>query len=443
MKQDNYQSMAPHSKSEGALRKSEVLSYGMADFTQTAAVQFTSMYLLFFYTDVLAVSAAIVGTIFVFSRLWDAINDPIMGVIVDRTQTRFGKCRPYLIPGSLILCLALILAYTKLPLEGAAMLIFVIVTYNLFNMAYTATNLPLTAQLPLMTNSLDERVKLSATRAFFQALAYALLPLAAEPLLLAFGGHRESIAYTSIAAILGVLCVLTFVFAFRNTQERCPVAPEKLNTKAARHILFGQSDWVVLLLANVLLSIALIARVSSAIYQFTYVVNDMRWFAIFMTVSTLAMVPCSLAAGPVARRIGKRNFALSGCVIGAIGNVWILLTPHDPIGLVAGGALAGCAVGAFISVLFAMEGDIADRARSRTGIDAQGIVCSVVALGYKIALGIGAGIVGWLLGSAGYIANEQQQTQAVLDAIVMAFAWVPLMTVIFAALVLLAYPTDR
>ncbi|MEO0437114.1 MAG: MFS transporter [Pseudomonadota bacterium] len=429
-------------KESNHIGRKEQFFYGFADLFQTAAVQFASMYLLFFYTDILAVSASLVGTVFVVSRLWDAINDPIMGVLIDRTNTKYGRCRPYLIPASFLLCLALIFAFVPLPLDATGMIIFVIVSYNLFNMAYTATNLPLTAQLPLMTPSAEERIKLSATRAFFQSLAYALLPLVAEPALVAFGGHRVASAYTFIAAGLGLGCIFAFIAAFMSTKERCPVTADTASLSAFRQILFGQFDWVVLLLANILISVALVSRVSSAIYQFTYVVADMRWFAAFLTVSTLAMVPCSLAAGPVTQRIGKRNFALLGCLVGALGNVLILLAPTDPAALLIGGVLGGCAVGAFISVLFAMEGDVADRARKRLGVDAQGIVCAVIALGYKIALGIGAGAVGWLLGRAGYVASSDAQSVQVLEAISFAFSGIPLAMVIAAFFVLLLYPKD-
>ncbi len=420
----------------------EVLSYGVADLAQTAAVQFTSMYLLFFYTDILLVSAAMVGTVFAFSRLWDAINDPIMGVIIDHTHTRFGRCRPYLLPGSLVLALALILAFSDLHLEGVALLVFVVIAYNLFNMAYTATNLPLTAQLPLMTTDHQERIRLSSTRAFFQAVAYTALPVLAEPALRALGGHREPGAYTGIALVLGLFCLVSFACAFLFTRERVTVAPEPIGLEKLRRVFLGQSDWLVLLLANVLVSVALISRVSSAIYHFNYVVGDLALFGTFMALSTLSIIPCSILAHRFAGAVGKRQFAMLGCALGSVGNVLLIAMPQSSWALLLGGTLGGCAVGAFISVLFAMEGDIADRAERRTGIRAQAMVCAAVALGYKIALGIGTGLVGWLLGNAGYVPDSAIQSPAVLAAVNIAFAWIPLGTVLASIGLLLLYPTD-
>lgn len=422
------------------LRGREVFSYGLADFAQTAAVQFTSMYLLFFYTDMLAVGAGVVGTIFVFSRLWDAINDPLMGMLVDHTHTRFGRCRPYLMPGSVVLCLALVMAFSEVALQGWMLLLYVVLSYNLFNMAYTATNLPVTAQLPLMTTCPRERVRLSATRAFSQSLAYALLPLAAEAVLQSSGGHRDASAYTFIAALLGVMCIVTFVIAFLLIKERVDTSPQRLTRSDIVAVFTCQWDWLILLGVNVLVSLALISRVSAGIYYFTYVVGDMTWFGTFMTLSTLAMVPCSIAASRLAHRMSKETFAIAGCVVGLVGNLLIVIAPTSVPLLLIGGTLGGCAVGAFISVLFAMEGDVADKVLSATGIQAQGLVCAMVALGYKVALGLGAGTVGALLGGAGYVAEAAVQADSVLTAIQIAFAWVPLIAVLFGVVLLMAYP---
>ena len=436
---DDHMASGSASDTNSPLRRSELLSYGIADYFQTAAVQFVSLYLLFFYTDILALSAAVVGGIFAFSRIWDAINDPLMGIIIDKTHTRFGRCRPYLIPGSIVLASALIMAFSKVSFEGLSLLIYVIVCYNLFNMAYTATNLPLTAQLPLMTTNKQERVRLSATRAFFQSIAYASLPLIAEPLLLSFGGHRDPSAYMGLAVAIGILCIISFILMFNLTQERVTVASQRLNLAAFKEIFLGQIDWLILLFANILISIALVSRISSGIYYFTYVLNDMQWFGTFMALSTLSMIPCSLCAHHFAIKIGKRNFAIAGCAVGIVGNIILLIMPTDPVWILIGGMLGGCAVGAFVSVLFAMEGDIADRVEKRTGIRAQAMVCAAVALGYKVALGIGTAVVGWLLGSAGYVPNSVDQSIEVIQAISMGFSWIPLITVIIGMGILVFY----
>lgn len=411
----------------------------MADFGQTAVIQFSSMYLLFFYTDILAVGAALIGTIFVFSRLWDAINDPIMGLIVDHTHTRFGRCRPYLIPTSIALTLFLYIVFSSTELSGTALIIYIIVTYNLFNMAYTSSNLPLTAQLPLMTNNLQERIRLSSVRAFSQAIAYASVPLIAEDLLGRLGGHQSANAYRSVALLLGIVCIGSFTLAFFNTRERVTVHARKLDLKSIKRVFSGRNFWLLLLLANVLITVALIARISSAIYYFTYLLQDMTWFGTFMILATLSMIPCSIAAAFLAVKVGKKNFAIGGCLVGCVGNFMMLLAPENLQMLLVGSALAGCSAGAFLSVLFAMEGDVADEIEARTGIQAQAIVCSAIALGYKVGLGLGTAAVGWLLGAAGYVPNSDNQSAPVLAAIDTAFIWIPLVASLLAIVVLLLY----
>jgi len=155
------------------------------------------------------------------------------------------------------------------------------------------------------------------------------------------------------------------------------------------------------------------------------------------------MIPFSFIATPLASRFGKGNVALLGCGIGSFGNLLILWQPLSPMFLLTGSFLSGCAIAAFICVLFAMEGDIADEAQLRTGVRAQGVVCSIIALGYKMALGLGAGSVGWLLDLAGYQPGSSEASAAVKAAIAGAFIWIPLLGNVLGGLTLLFYKLDK
>lgn len=420
----------------------EIVSYGLADLGIISLMQLSSIYLLYFYTDILLLSAGLAGTIFLISRIWDAINDPIMGVIVDHTFTRWGRCRPYLIPGAIILSLSTLLIFINPGWSGVPLIIYVVVTYNLFNMAFTAVNLPITAQLPLMTSSDVDRVRLSSSRAFFQATAYAGVPIVAE-LLFGFLGERDQAApYAWLAVIMSLFCVALLSITFSNTRERVFVKPERITPGLIKTVFLGRWQWFLILMANILISTALLARTTSAIYHFKIVLGDMSWFGLFMTLSSIAMIPFSFVSARIVERIGKRNLALLGCLIGTVGNLLILAQPESIPWLLVGSFLSGCAIAAFICVLFAIEGDIADEAQMRTGVRAQGLVCSAIALGYKIALGLGAGIVGWLLGSGGYDATLPQQPESVRQAVSIAFIWIPLIGNIAGAVFLAFYKLD-
>lgn len=424
------------------LRMREVLSYGAADLGQISLMQLSSIYLLFFYTDILLLSAGTIGTVVMLTRLWDAIFDPILGLVVDHTYTRWGRCRPYLIPGSICLALSCVAIFYAPELQGVALLVYVIITFNLFNMAFSVTNLPMTAQLPLMTADDADRVKLSAVRAFFQSCAYAGVPIIAELLFSVLGSRDDPMTFTLLALLVGVFCVIVFIDTFRNTRERVYLKPEKIAWRELRQVFFGSSSWVLVLVCNLLVSTALLARTAAAIYHFQYVMEDLRWFGLFMTLSSIAMIPFSFIATPLAARIGKGNFALLGCIIGTFGNLLILWQPLSPVMLLAGSFLSGCAIAAFICVLFAMEGDIADEAHARTGVRVQGVLCAIIALGYKVALGLGTGSVGWLLGDAGYDATAETASQEVQDAIAVAFIWIPLLGNFLGGITLLFYKLD-
>ncbi len=421
----------------------EIVSYGLADLGQISLMQLSSIYLLYFYTDILLLGAGTVGTVFLLSRLWDTIDDPILGYFVDHTFTRWGRCRPYLIPGSICLTLTTIAIFWHPGLSGTALVVYVIVTYNLFNMAFSVTNLPMTAQLPLMTDNDDDRVRLSSVRAFFQAVAYAGVPVLAEKLFSLLGNRDTASTYTWLALVFGIFSVFVFIDTFRHTRERVYVKPEKLVLRELPKLFLGDASWMVILLCNILVSTALFARTTSAIYHFQYVVQDMQWFGLFMTLSSIAMLPFSFIATPLAARFGKGRVAFIGCVIGSFGNLLILLQPLSPLVLLLGSFLSGFAIAAFICVLFAIEGDLADEAHARTGIRAQALICAAIALGYKFALGLGTGSVGWLLGAADYDATATVATAAVEQAITIAFVWIPLLGNVLGAVVLLLYKLDH
>lgn len=421
------------------ISRREQFSYGCADFGQTSIIQLASIYALYFYTDIIGLGATFVGSLFLISRLWDAVNDPIMGYIVDRTNSRWGRCRPYLIPGSVALAGTLCLIFYQPALSGGWLIVYVVVSYNLFNMAFTATNLPLTAMLPLMTADLHDRVRLSSTRAIFQAFAYAGVPLLCTALLPILGGSDSSQSYTFLALGFGVLCVATFVVCFRNTAERVAVQAVPISRELLGKILLKDVSWFLLLLINLLISVSLIARASSAIYYFKYNIGDLTHFGLFLTMSTLSMIPMGIIAPSISKRIGKEYFVILGCLLGTIGNLMIYFSADSMVWLIVGGVFGGCTTGAFISVLFAMQGDIADATFDRIGIRVQAILTSTVALGYKAGLGVGSAIVGWLLGSAGYEPTQQSATVAVESAISVAFIWVPLCSTLLAIAFLIIY----
>ena len=169
----------------------------------------------------------------------------------------------------------------------------------------------------------------------------------------------------------------------------------------------------------------------------------MRFFGLFMTLGFIAMFPFSILAPWAAKHIGKRNIILAGCVLGLCGHGMIIAAPHATSMLLAGSVLSGCASAGLISVLFAMMGDIGDFVERRDGVHAHGVVSSAVALGYKLGLGVGAALVGWLLAMGGYVSNMETQSDAALAAISASFAWAPALTVAACIPLLLFYRLDN
>ena len=419
-----------------------LLGYGFADFGQLAVLQFVTIYLMYFYTDVLGVAAGTVGTIFLLSRLWDAVNDPMMGFMIDRTRTKYGKCRPYLLGGSALFGLSSVALFLVPGLNGFELTLFVIVTYNLFNMAFTATNIPFTALLPLITPDAGARVQLSASRAFFEAMAFASVPLIADNLISMSGGRHDPQAYMVVASVFAIICFVAFALTFFLTEENSADRTKTVRMDQLLPLFYGNWPWLIIVSVNALVNVAVTMRAGSAIYFFEYVLGDMTHFGTFMMLGFVALFPFGLLAPWLAHKLGKRGVVLLGCVLGLLGNLVLILFPTSVTGLFLGSFLSGCALGGLVSVLFAIIGDISDEAQRRHGVRAHGVISSAIALGYKLGLGFGAAGAGWILALGDYTPEAEIQTDVALQVIFISFAWMPMFILAMCIPILLFYKLE-
>ncbi len=413
------------------IKLGEKISYSFGDFASSMFWKLFSMFLLFFYTDVFGISAAAVGTMFLLTRIWDAANDPMMGIIGDRTNTKWGKFRPYLLFVAAPFAIIGILTFSTPDFDATGKLIYAYVTYTLMMMVYTAINVPYSSLLGVMTNNTEERTSLASWR-FIGAFSGGLFVTATANSLIEYFGEEGSpaVGYQWTVGIYAVLAAILFVFTFAGTKERLKPAVEKTSSlKADLKDIAKNGPWFIMLGAGISILIFNSLRDGSILYYFKYYIKDQSitffgdsysfsqevlasaYMSIWLATNILGVI----LAKPVSSKIGKkRTYILSASLSAVLSFVLFFLTP-DQIGLIFfSNILIGITAGIVMPLIWSMYADIADYSEWRTGRRATGLIFSSSSMSQKFGWTLGGAISGWLLAAFGFEANMEQTADSLL-----------------------------
>jgi len=420
----------------------EKISYGCGDFASVLYWQTFMAYLLLFYTDVFGLPAAAAGTMFLLSRVWDGVNDPMMGVIADRTKTRWGRFRPYLLWGCVPFAVVGVLTFTTPDLGPTGKLVWAYVTFVSLMMLYTFVNIPYTALLGVITADPRERTGISSIKFLGAFSAGAVVSATLLPMVAALGGGNDARGWQLAFVVYGIVAVALFLVCFAGTRERVSPPPEQ-RTSIRQDVrdLFANRPWVVLLATTFTYILFVAVRISATAHYFKYFVGAQEVRLPFAdagrTFSFEAIVSAYHASGQVlsvvgilgaswfARRLGKKRAFLAMLVVSiATTLAFYVLEPHQ-VGwmflLHGAGSLVG---GPMVALLWAMYADAADYSEWRTGRRATGLVFSASTMSQKISWAFGSACAGWLLAAVGFEANVAQ-TPDVLRGLVLLVSVIP------------------
>lgn len=396
-----------------------------------------STYLSVFYTDVVGLAPAVVSIILLIARIWDGVNDPMMGAIAEKTNTKFGKYRPYLIFGAPAVAIFSILTFSKIHAAMPIMIAYAAVTYIFCGMAYTAVCISQGSLANVMTRNLQTRVELNSLRQMGNGITGLVISAISMPLILYFGHGSTSSArgyfYTNI--IFAVLGAAAVIFGGITCKER---VIKETKTKSAG---FGESFAYVLKNKNVLLIVvngiftagAILGRMGVLSYYFIYYVGNAAMMAPVLMLYNICTIVAQMYVPFLAKKIGKKK----ACMLAYIGQVIALLVMFAGgrsgyVLIYAGSALMGLSNFA-PGILYSITGDIVDREEVQTGKRSDGIVYSMLSLGTKIGIAVGGAISVALLGAIGYVANAEQ-TASTIRGIGMLTNIAPIVFVLGAAL---------
>jgi Na+/melibiose symporter-like transporter len=417
----------------------EKIGYSLGDSAANFIFQTMLILQLSFYTDTFGISAAAAGTLLLVARFWDAIFDPIMGVVADRTNTRWGKFRPWILWTAIPFGIMGFLAFSTPDLSPSGKLIYAYVTYIVLMTVYSANNLPYSALSGVMTGDVVERTSLSSYRFIFAMLAAVAIQGLALPMVKHFGQGNSAKGYQWTMGIFCVLAVIFFFITFASAKERVKPDPsQKSSISQDFRDLLKNGPWVVMFALTIFIFITLSLRGGDMLFFFKYYLNkDVMQsllqhiglapagqdadaivgtaFSVYSVCGLTATIIGILFSKMLATRFGKRNVFFVGLSLTTVlWSLFILIPPNGVMIAIAVQALSQLAYGTTVPLLWAMMADVADYSEWRAGRRATGVVFAAIVFGLKAGLGFGGAIGGWLLAHYGYIPNVAQTEHALL-----------------------------
>lgn len=423
----------------------EKVAYGCGDFAGGLIFNAVTIYLMFFYTENLGISAAAASMLLLLARFWDALIDPIMGLLADQTKSRWGKYRPFLLYAPVPLAVTAVLAYCVPDLEQAGLLWWAYITYFLLMVAYTAVNIPYASLPAVMTVNPVERAQLTSYRMIGSFSSGIVVNLVLFPLVAWFGNVTDipENAYAFAIGTIGILCVAGFWYCFSQVRERVAAPVEVMNVRENLSVVLHSKAWWCLLALGITMFSFNIFSFYGGLYFLKYVFGDATVAPVFFTTLTVGMLVGSLLTLWLVKHIDKRRLAIVASVFSSLAAASLFWVVSDNFWLLC--VLGFCSffsVGVAAPVLWALAADIADDIKVKNGNQVVALTSSALSFSMKAGMGIGGALVGVLLTLCGFDSG-QETTESVNLTITSMVSLIPAIGNLLFAMLILIFPLTQ
>jgi GPH family glycoside/pentoside/hexuronide:cation symporter len=394
----------------------EKFGYAGGDFASCLYFGIFMNFMGYFYTDVFGIGAAALATMIVITRTWDWINDPIMGVIADRTNTKMGKFRPWLLWMIFPYVVIGVLTFTTFDLGATAKLVYAYVTYSLLTMVYTAINIPYSALMGVMTSKSSDRTVLASWR-FVGAFAGTFFVNGTMLYLVnLFGRGNEKLGFTLTVALYGLMAAGFFFMTFATTRERVkPPAGDQSSIRKDLAALRQNGPWISMIFISVLTILWIAIRGGATIHYFKYVSGNANYGSLFLSISTVVQIVGVLLTKQIVALLGgkKRTYIIINFASAFLIALFYFISPDNiPLIMIHQGIISF--IGAPLMPLFwSMIADTADYGAWKLGHRSTGLLFSAGTFSQKIGWSIGPAISMYLLAGFGFIANQDQSPETI------------------------------
>ncbi len=435
----------------------EKVGYGFGDMSSSMFWKIFSYYLPFFYSNIFGLTLDQVALLLVVTRVWDAVSDPMMGVLADRTATKWGKYRPYLLLMAVPFALSGIFLFSTPAASATVKLVWAYLTYIMMMTVYTGINVPYGAMLGVMTDDSDTKTVLSSYRMFFAYGGSFLALFCWEPLCKALGGYDSPVGWQNTMVVIAAFCLVLFLLCFRMTGEKLHTV-SKVSVGSDLKSLLRNAPWWILIGAALCSNLFNTVRGSTVAYFFNDVIGQdvhlnlgplsfLFYAGLFLSIGEVCNMAGVALAVPLAEKLGKKStYMLSFAALIVFSAVFFYI-PASQGGyywMLVLQVIISVFTGVISPLVWSMYADVSDFAENRDGTASTGLIFSSASMAQKFGGAFGGFAVMWLLNAFGYnTAQGAVQTPEAVKGLWLLMSWIPAAVAALAVVVVFFYPLTR
>lgn len=421
----------------------EKISYGFGNMGLCLATTMVTSFLMFFYSDIVKLSLGQVGTIMLLGGIADAISDPLMGIFIDRTNTKWGKSRPYLLFFAIPMAIITTMVF-KVP-EGSEAFRYgyALVTYILYTLAYTAICIPQNVLITSITDDQKDRLEVNMFGTLGTTIAQFAVGAIAVGAVAALGNGSSADGYfrtSMIFCVIGALCILV---CFRFTHERInPPANVKVT---AKDIFTGMKNrpWIICAVTSLCMIAAIVVRATSTMYFTTNILNNPGIASTLLSITSIVGIPLALLTPIIAPKFGKRNIVIFGAVLSILGSVAMHFSTHSTVLVIVCTVIIAVGLALPGGVIYVMTAEAVDFGEWKTGVRIGGFLMAIVGFGVKIANSVATMLCSNILAYGGYVGGAEVQTASAKIAIEVNYLLIPIILSAIMLIVMCFYDLDK
>ncbi|AKC86879.1 MFS transporter [Pseudoxanthomonas suwonensis] len=421
----------------------EKIGYGIGDFGFNLYWANISAFLLIFYTDVMGLAAAAVGTMMLVTKLVDAVTDPLMGAIADRTRSRWGRFRPYLLFGALPLAVTGVLTWTVPDLDGGGKLLWAYATFTLMMLAYTVLSMPYSALSGVITADSQQRTTLISFRFIAAFAGTTVVNWLTLDLVRWLGRGDEPLGWQLTLGLYGVVAMACFVAVFLATRERIEPPPQQRSAvRQDLADLLGNKPWLVLFALALIIMVTIVMRSGTLVYYLKYHVVRPELTGVFLGSYSVALAVGAASTPLLTRYVDKKRLLMWLMAGVGVLSCAMYFVPKDAVWtMFALNTFIGLLLGPKSPLAFSMYADCADYTEWKTGRRATAMTFAAATFSQKLGGALASAAIAWMLAAMGYVANQAQSDASRLG-IVLLLTVIPGAVALLAAWVMRFYPLD-
>ena len=421
----------------------EKVAFGVGDLAINFVWASIGLFIVYFYTDVVGISPGVVGILMLVSRIWYGVSDVIMGVIVDRTDTKYGKARPWILYLAIPFGISTILLFT-IPQNFSDVLkiVYIFITYNLMVIMFTGVVIPYGTLNTFITRDINERSKLNLYRMFFAHIGGLIVGTCTLPLVKAYGNTQTS--WAMAYGTYSVIGVILFLITFKYTRERVGSISSKNRKKVSisesLKSLLKNKYWIIIFAYSIVQTIGIIVANTSTVYYAKYIFGDESIVKYFTVTNLVPIILAVVFLMPfLVEKYGKRNVGIMGRIISIISTLIIVFAGNNFTIVMIGSIIRGFSASFHCAAGWAFFSDIIEYGEWKNGIRNEGVIYFAGSFGQKFGSGIAAALFGWILTAFGYQANAEAVSSGTIFAIKFLFLYLPILADVVQIILLYFY----